>query len=103
LNNQLKEHVKSSTASVEARYEKFGNVTNNTATFITDKKKLKADNLKLIDEVSQLKGNIEELQLAGRFFGGPLAPSERYEIGAMFDVRIVPIPQYCLLVATLHR
>jgi predicted nuclease with TOPRIM domain len=44
-NNQLKEHVKSSTASVEARYEKFRNVTNNTATFITDNKKLKADNL----------------------------------------------------------
>jgi hypothetical protein len=27
-NNQLKEHVKSSIASVEARYEKFRNVTN---------------------------------------------------------------------------
>ena len=62
-NNQLKEHVKS---SVEARYEKFRNVTNNTATFITDNKKLKADNLKLIDEMSQLKGNIEELEQYGR-------------------------------------
>ena len=64
--NQLKEHVKSSIASVEARYEKFRNVTNNTATFIADNKKLKADNLKLIDEVSQLNGNIEELEQYGR-------------------------------------
>jgi hypothetical protein len=44
------------------RYEKFRNVTNNTATFIADNKKLKADNLKLIHEVSQLNGNIEELE-----------------------------------------
>ena len=58
LSNQLKEHVKSSIASVEARYEKFRNVTNNTATFIADNKKLKADNLKLIHEVSLLNGNI---------------------------------------------
>jgi hypothetical protein len=41
-------------------------MTNNTATFITDNKKLKADNLKLIDEVSQLKDNIEELEQYGR-------------------------------------
>jgi len=61
-NNQLKEHVKSSIASVEARYEKFRNVANNTITFIADNKKLKADNLKLIDEVSQLNVNIEELE-----------------------------------------
>jgi DNA repair exonuclease SbcCD ATPase subunit len=65
-NNQLKEHVKSSIASVEARYEKFRNVTNNTATFIADNKKLKADNLKLIHEVSQLNSNIEELEQYGR-------------------------------------
>ena len=65
-NNQLKEHVKSSIASVEARYEKFRNVTNNTDTFIADNKKLKADNLKLIHEVSQLNGNIEELEQYGR-------------------------------------
>jgi cell division protein FtsB len=65
-NNQLKEHVKSSIASVEARYEKFRNVTNNTATFIADNKKLKADNVKLIHEVSQLNGNIEELEQYGR-------------------------------------
>jgi cell division protein FtsB len=117
-NNQLKEHVKSSIASVEARYEKFRNVTNNTATFIADNKKLKADNLKLIDEVSQLNGNIEELIKSGgvifsilltmstiswSVFWRSLAPSERYEIGAMFGVRIVPVPQYCRLVATLHR
>ena len=61
-NNQLKEHIKSSIASVEARYEKFRNVTNNTATFIAENKKLKSDNLKLIDEVSQLNGNIEQLE-----------------------------------------
>ena len=40
-NNQLKEHIKSSIASVEARYEKFRNVTNNTATFIAENKKTK--------------------------------------------------------------
>jgi hypothetical protein len=40
-------------------------VTNNTAIFIADNKKLKADNLKLIDEMSQLKGNIEELEQYG--------------------------------------
>jgi hypothetical protein len=51
MEHQLKEHVKSSIASVEARYEKFRNVTNNTAIFIADNKKLKADNLKLIHEV----------------------------------------------------
>jgi hypothetical protein len=37
-------------------------VTNNTATFIAENKKLKSDNLKLIDEVSQLNGNIEQLE-----------------------------------------
>jgi cell division protein FtsB len=47
-------------------YEKFRNVTNNTATFIADNKKLKADNLKLIHEVSQLNGNVEELEQYGR-------------------------------------
>jgi hypothetical protein len=41
-------------------------VTNNTAIFIADNKKLKADNLKLIHEVSQLNGNIEELEQYGR-------------------------------------
>ena len=41
-------------------------MTNNTAIFIADNKKLKADNLKLIHEVSQLNGNIEELEQYGR-------------------------------------
>ena len=63
-NNQLKEHVKSSITSVEVRYEQFRNVANNTTTFIADNKKLKADNL--MDEVSQLNVNIEELEQYGR-------------------------------------
>jgi polyhydroxyalkanoate synthesis regulator phasin len=65
-NNQLKEHVKSSITSVEVRYEQFRNVANNTTTFIADNKKLKADNLKLMDEVSQLNVNIDELEQYGR-------------------------------------
>lgn len=65
-NDKLKEHVKSSIASVEARYETFRNVANNTTTFIADNKKLKADNLKLTNEVSQLNVNIEELEQYGR-------------------------------------
>ena len=63
-NNKLKEHVKSSIASVEVRYEIFRNVANNTTTFIADNNKLKAD--KLMDEVSQLSANIEELEQYGR-------------------------------------
>jgi hypothetical protein len=63
-NNKLKEHVNSSIAIVEGRYEIFRNVANNTTTFIADNNKLKAD--KLMEEVSQLSANIEELEHYGR-------------------------------------
>ena len=63
-NNKLKEHVNSSIAIVEGRYEIFRNVANNTTTFIADNNKLKAD--KLMDEVSQLSANVEELEHYGR-------------------------------------
>jgi hypothetical protein len=49
-NNKLKEHVKSSIASVEVRYEKIRNVANNTTTFIADNNKLKADKVIFIFE-----------------------------------------------------